>query len=387
MNRLGLLSAIFVLVACQSDQTGPSQRITIPSRAVSDEGPPSQYPFAADTYRPGQFTGAPIPPLTCQPAVTTGATYDGFLVTADGTSLDARLQVPAGTGPFPLVTLIHGYAGSKGSSGDIAAKLLGDGYAVLRYSTRGFGDSWGQVNLADLNLEIADLRTMVGRVMDDPNCNLDPQKVAVTGASYGGGHSWLALVQPTFPTPSGTKTVQIVAVAPIAPWTDLFYSLLPNGRPNASIDGFGGLLSRTKGQADRVAHVIMDEVLHRSFKRCREAQSLTGLGQPRNNPADSGNKSHVEHAVHFVKHKSYDTSKRNEFSIEQVFESARSGDDQLCPGAHRLQLSAFRDATDKQRRSGKFFAAQLIVLSADLLGQLTRGRKNQCSGPGVRLAQ
>src|SRR5438477_8850982 len=57
------------------------------------------------------------------------------------------------------------------------------------------------------------------------------------------------------------------------------------------IDGFGGLLSRTKGQADRVAHVIMDEVLHRSFKRCREAQSLTGLGQPRNNPADSGNKS------------------------------------------------------------------------------------------------
>ena len=241
MNRLGLLSAIFVLVACQSDQTGPSQRITIPSRAVSDEGPPSQYPFGADTYRPGQFTGAPIPPLTCQPGATTGATYDGFLVAADGTSLDARLQVPAGTGPFPLVTLIHGYAGSKGSSGDIAAKLLGDGYAVLRYSTRGFGDSWGQVNLADLNLEIADLRTMIGRVIDDANCNLDPQKVAVTGASYGGGHSWLALVQPTFPTPSGTKTVQIVAVAPIAPWTDLFYSLLPNGRPNASIDGFGGL--------------------------------------------------------------------------------------------------------------------------------------------------
>jgi hypothetical protein len=82
---------------------------------------------------------------------------------------------------------------------------------------------------------------MIGAVMDDANCNLDPTKVAVTGASYGGGHSWLALMQPTFQTPSGTKTVHIVAVAPIAPWTDLFYSLLPNGRPNASIDGFGGL--------------------------------------------------------------------------------------------------------------------------------------------------
>jgi len=82
---------------------------------------------------------------------------------------------------------------------------------------------------------------MIGRVVDDPNCNLDAQHVAVTGASYGGGHSWMALLAPTFETPSQTKTVHIVAVAPIAPWTDLFYSLLPNGRPNASIDGYGGL--------------------------------------------------------------------------------------------------------------------------------------------------
>jgi hypothetical protein len=82
---------------------------------------------------------------------------------------------------------------------------------------------------------------MIGRVMDDTNCNLDPNHVAVTGASYGGGHSWLALLEPNFPTPSNTRTVHIVAVAPIAPWTDLFYSLVPNGRPNASIDGFGGL--------------------------------------------------------------------------------------------------------------------------------------------------
>jgi ABC-2 type transport system ATP-binding protein len=138
------------------------------------------------------------------------------------------------------VTLIHGYAGSKSGSGDIASKLLEDGYAVLRYSTRGFGDSWGQVNLADLNLEIADLRSMIGRVMDDANCSLDPTKVAITGASYGGGHSWLSLVKPTFKSPGG-KDVSIVAIAPIAPWTDLFYSLLPNGRPNESISGFGGL--------------------------------------------------------------------------------------------------------------------------------------------------
>ena len=244
MNRLGIISVLACLAACQSDQTGPlPQHLSVPSTGKRAEGPPSTFSFGKDTYsRSRSLAGAPVPPLVCQPATTSAATYDGYLVSeADQTSLDARLQIPSGTGPFPLVTLIHGYAGSKSGSGDIATKLLADGYAVLRYSTRGFGDSWGQVNLADLNLEIADMRSMIGRVIDDSNCKLDPAKVAVTGASYGGGHSWLALVKPTFLTPSQTKTVHIVAVAPIAPWTDLFYSLLPNGRPNASIDGFGGL--------------------------------------------------------------------------------------------------------------------------------------------------
>jgi len=243
MKRFLPLCSAILLVACHNDETGPSTGLRLPDKLLFEEGPPTSYPFGPDSYRvSGPFAGAPTPPLVCQPGNTSAATYDGFLVTTvDQTSLDARLQVPGGSGPFPLVALVHGYAGSKSSSGDIADKLLADGYAVLRYSTRGFGESWGQVNLADVNLEIADLRSMIGRVVDDPNCNINGDKVAVTGASYGGGHSWLALLQPTFATPSGAKTVHIVAVAPIAPWTDLFYSLLPNGRPNASIDGFGGL--------------------------------------------------------------------------------------------------------------------------------------------------
>ena len=242
--QLRILAALIFVVACNTDQIGPRpQAVRVPTAGALDEGPPSSYPFGDDTNRPGLFTGGGEQKLVCQSG-TTGGTYDGYLVSdADQTSLDAQLQVPAGTGPFPLVALVHGYGGSKSSSGDIAARLLKDGYAVLRYSTRGFGKSWGQVNLADLDLEIADLRSMIAQVTDDQaNCNLDASKVAVTGASYGGGHAWLALLTPTFPTqPSRNKTVQIVAVAPIAPWTDLFYSLVPNGRPNASIEGFGGL--------------------------------------------------------------------------------------------------------------------------------------------------
>jgi predicted acyl esterase len=203
MKAAVCLALVTLLVACRADQVGP---ITTPNvrtaaaGAAADVGPPSEYPFGPDTYRySGPFAGAPIPPLVCDPARTGAAEYNGYLVsTVDGTSLDARVQLPAGAGPFPLVALIHGYAGSKSGSGDIAAMLLEDGFAVLRYSTRGFGDSWGQVNLADLNLEIADLRSMIGRVVDDPNCAINPAKIAITGASYGGGHSWLSLVQPQF---------------------------------------------------------------------------------------------------------------------------------------------------------------------------------------------
>jgi hypothetical protein len=96
------------------------------------------------------------------------------------------------------------------------------------------------VNLSDLNAEIADLRSMISEVVDEPKFDLNSDAVAVAGASYGGGHSWLALVKPTFQTPK-KNIVRIRAVVPIAPWTDLLYALLPNGRPNHSIAPLGGL--------------------------------------------------------------------------------------------------------------------------------------------------
>jgi pimeloyl-ACP methyl ester carboxylesterase len=242
MKRLALLGLLAFVAACQ-DQTGPKHPPLQSRRAAAaaDDGPPTSFPFGPDTYRVGLFTGVGRHKLDCTPTANGGRQCDGFLRSqVDKTFLDARLEIPPGVGPFPLVALIHGYAGSKTSSGDIAARLLGNGYAILRYSTRGFGKSWGQVNLADLNAEIGDLRSMIGEVVDEPKFNLNPDAVAVTGASYGGGHSWLALVEPTFQTPK-KNTVRIRAVVPIAPWTDLLYSLLPNGRPNNSIDGLGGL--------------------------------------------------------------------------------------------------------------------------------------------------
>ena len=243
MRRVALF-AVLLLSACADDPVGPVA--SGPRMAVApneEEGPPPPHRFGRDTYRVGFFTGRGIdrPGLSCTNNSASVRECSGFLPSdVDGALLDVTVQVPSSAPkPIPLVVIVHGYGGSKSSSGDIAQALLKEGYAVLRYSTRGFGNSWGQVNLVDVHAEVADLRSMIGRVIDRSNLHLDASAVAITGASYGGGHSWLAALEPEFTSPRG-NVVHIRTVVPIAGWSDLLYSLLPNGRERKSIDRPGG---------------------------------------------------------------------------------------------------------------------------------------------------
>src|SRR5512138_1232274 len=204
--------------------------------------PQASAQFGADTYRTsqqctgsvtGECTGQGTTPagLSCEPTAAGGRKCSGFLESAvDHTLLDVSLVIPPGTGPHPLVVSLHGWGGSKDGQGYIADPFINDGYAVLRYSARGFGDSWGQVNLADVHTELGDLRSMIGRVIDQAEFGLKADGVGIIGVSYGGGQTWLSLLQPTFKSPNGID-IRIAAVAPIVPWTDLLYSLVPNGRP------------------------------------------------------------------------------------------------------------------------------------------------------------
>jgi len=199
---------------------------------------PPKHVFGPDTTSTGVFTGAGTPlGLACTPSVPL-MECSGFLASdVDGTALDVTVRIPADPAPHPLVVNLHGYGGSKHSDSAWDEKLLSRGYAVLRYSARGFGKSWGQVNLADLNVELRDLRSMIAQAIEDPQMGprLNPDAVAVLGASYGGGQSWLAALQPQFATPAG-KTVRVRTIVPIVPWSDLFGALRPNGNETNSID-------------------------------------------------------------------------------------------------------------------------------------------------------
>lgn len=246
-RRLGLVVGVSGLLFVACDE-GPAA-VPVPdgmhvSRATaSDDGPPPPYGFGDDTYSVGLFTGQGVTRegLSCGGSDVAARSCAGFLASdVDGALLDVGVEVPHGPGPRPLVVLVHGWGGSRSSFGDMAARLLDAGYAVLRYSTRGFGDSWGQVNLADRHVEIRDLRSIVGQVVDHRGLRLDPGAVAIAGPSYGGGHSWLATLEPSFATPRG-DTVRIRAVVPVVGWSDLLASLVPNGRSRFSVEPLGGV--------------------------------------------------------------------------------------------------------------------------------------------------
>jgi hypothetical protein len=174
--------------------------------------------------------------------------------TWDGVPLDVNVTLPAsGDTNLPLAVLLHGWGGSKPGFAD-SKPWAERGYAVLAYTARGFGESCGSessraadpagcakgwVHLADARYEARDTQYLSGLLADEGIA--DPQRVGVTGISYGGGQTLeLATLRDRVMQTDGTLepwtspgkhlAMKIAGAAPVVPWSDLVYSLLPNGR-------------------------------------------------------------------------------------------------------------------------------------------------------------
>jgi predicted acyl esterase len=194
----------------------------------------------------------------------------------DGTPLDTTVTLPARVAPgarLPLVVFLHGFLNTKkeqlsetrvGNGADRGGDVYktfhwnnvwfaSRGYAVLDYTARGHDGSGGQIQLASKDFEVRDTRRLTGVLADDPALHVDPGKVAVLGGSYGGGQAWLLLTSREDPrlqfgewhSPQG-RLVRLAAIVPSYTWTDLLYSLAPNGHqlstgvdPAAAASPFG----------------------------------------------------------------------------------------------------------------------------------------------------
>ena len=192
----------------------------------------------------------------------TDAGPDLRLKSFDGTPLEAWVMLPpAGSGSdanYPLIVQSHGWGGSAGGPtdgqffGPTAGAWAKQGYAVLQLTARGFGDSCGKtttpagqvacgatgyIRLDDERYEARDVQNAAGLLVDAGV--VDPGKIGVTGESYGGGLSMeLATLKDRVMNPDGSlqpwvspggTRLSIAAAVPVIPWSDLVYSLTPNG--------------------------------------------------------------------------------------------------------------------------------------------------------------
>jgi hypothetical protein len=185
-----------------------------------------------------------------------GGTARSTVKTFDGVPIDVRVAFPpepasGPDGPYPLIMLFHGYAGTKLSLANMQP-FLDAGYATFSMTTRGFGQSCGNsasqsadpsgcaagwVRLMDTRYEVRDAQELAGLLADEGRTAF--QQIGAIGGSYGGGMSMaLAALKNRKMLPNGSLVpwqspngtpMRIAAAAPEIPWTDLAYSLTPNG--------------------------------------------------------------------------------------------------------------------------------------------------------------
>ena len=173
----------------------------------------------------------------------------------DDVPIDVNVALPDpvahGGGPYPLVMMFHGYGGSKISFAGMQG-WLSKGYAVFSQTNRGFHESCGTpgakvadpvcntkgfVRLDDTRYEVRDAQIYSGMMVDESL--VQPDKVAASGGSYGGGMTMaLAALKNRIMMPDGSLTpwqspmgtaMSLAVGIPTVPWTDLAYSLTPNG--------------------------------------------------------------------------------------------------------------------------------------------------------------
>ena len=250
MRKLGLLLVVLVaLVAAPSAVAAPPTSIfggDLTCAQVTADG--NVAGATGQTWCGSITSGDDITSTVSTPLPSVRSTTKSF----DGTPLDVNFALPSsGSAPYPVVGMFHGYGGHKTSFGDMQ-HWLSQGYAVYSITQRGFGESCsssgsqaadptgcedGYVRLIDPRYEVRDSQLFLGKLVDDGL--IEPDKIASTGGSYGGGMSMaLAALKDRTMQLDGTLEpwtsplgipMSLAVATPTVPWTELTYALAPNG--------------------------------------------------------------------------------------------------------------------------------------------------------------
>lgn len=107
-----------------------------------------------------------------------------------GVTLHGWLYLPeGGTGPYPAITMAHGYAGTRAHGIERFARHFAEhGFVVLLHDHRGFGASGGEPRQdVDPWRQIADWRRAISYL--ETRDEVDAKRIGLWGTSYAGGHA------------------------------------------------------------------------------------------------------------------------------------------------------------------------------------------------------
>lgn len=133
-------------------------------------------------------------------------------VSTTGVVLTPRDQ---GSGPFPLIVMPTSWGAPNLEYVGRGAILASQGYVVVSYTSRGFWEAGGLIDIAGPET-IEDVSAVIDWAL--ANTPSDPKAVGASGISYGAGISLLA----------AERDPRIKAVAALSGWADLEASLYAN---------------------------------------------------------------------------------------------------------------------------------------------------------------
>jgi predicted acyl esterase len=279
--------------------------LVVPSGPVgADPARPHRRSGAAPACDAGPRPFADLPGVRLTPTAFTSrddppvryVMWRGFVPSFDGLPLSVDVTVPCGSsGPRPTVVMAHGFTDDKtvweetGRTDTVDSEerpgpnshwnniwFASRGYTVLTYTARGWHDSCGPdvpdhradhpapqcaghqwwIHLDDTRWEVRDAQWLTAGLVQGGAA--DPDRLAVTGGSYGGGPASMAALLgdrvvcggaavpaalgpdpcsgkgdgdlAPWTTPDGTERLRWAASLPLYTFGDLVEVLAPNGR-------------------------------------------------------------------------------------------------------------------------------------------------------------
>jgi ABC-2 type transport system ATP-binding protein len=141
----------------------------------------------------------------------------------DGTKIVYATFFPdnaSATNTVPVIMRTHGWGGSRETTPTgFVKQLLDNGYGVLTWDSRGFGQSGGTVEVDSPDFEARDASALIDVLQADPRVAKrrgDP-RIGMSGGSYAGGIQWI----------TAARDPRVDVIAPEISWHNLLQSLYP----------------------------------------------------------------------------------------------------------------------------------------------------------------